>query len=164
MIVLSFFFFFYFLKSNWTYMREKSVVAYQISELQNFSKFLSLLTRLPNKYLTHFDLSCQAHKITRDQKHLIFRYKLLANVKLVWRSQNQKQNLGSTYQKEKPIVLRLNSSAFIAIDKLYVSKNIVNRLKKNQINRGMNFPLAETSQKNKFVVYYHWKNMSCDYW
>ena len=49
-------------------MREKSVVAYQISELQNFSKFLSLLTKLPNKYLTHFDLSCQAHKVTRDQK------------------------------------------------------------------------------------------------
>ena len=48
-------------------MREKSVVAYPISELQNFSKFLSLLTKLPNKYLTHFDLSCQAHKITRDQ-------------------------------------------------------------------------------------------------
>ena len=64
-------------------MREKSVVAYQISELQNFSKFLSLLTKLPNKYLTHFDLSCQAHKITRDQKHLIFRYKLLANVTLM---------------------------------------------------------------------------------
>ena len=82
----------------------------------------------------------------------------------MWRSENQKQNLGSTYQKKKPIVSRLNSSAFIAIDKLYVSKNIVNRLKKNQINRGMNIPLAETSQKNKFVVYYDWKNMSCDYW
>ena len=82
----------------------------------------------------------------------------------MWRSENQKQNLGSTHQKKKPIVLRLNSGAFIAIDKLYVSKNIVNRLKKNQINRGMNIPLAETSQKNKFVVYYHWKNMSCDYW
>ena len=32
MTVLSFFL----KKSNWTYMREKSVVAYQISELQSF--------------------------------------------------------------------------------------------------------------------------------
>ena len=35
-------------------MREKSVVAYQISELQKFSKFLSLLTKITKQVFDTF--------------------------------------------------------------------------------------------------------------
>ena len=61
-------------------------------------------------------------------------------------SPNQKKNLSNAYHKRETIVLRLTKDSLSGNDTLYVSSNVVKRLKKNQKLRiGIDIKLAKTN-------------------